>query len=219
MCYKLVVFDLDGTLVNSLRDLADAVNYGLDKAGIDTHDIEKYKTFVGNGREKLVERAMGAAYKNEKLRNNVKSDFDSYYAEHCNDNTSSYLGCEMLLARLKTLNIKTAVLSNKPDEFVEKILTKVYPEHKFDLAWGKKAEFKTKPDPEALLKIVEKLNVKKEECLYIGDSDVDIFTARNAGVDMLGVDWGFRGRRELVEAGADYVVSSAEEILEYINEH
>lgn len=219
MNYKLVVFDLDGTLVNSLMDLAIAVNFGLKKAGLNTHDVEKYKTFVGNGREKLIERAMGNAYENESLREIVKTSFDSYYAVHCNDNTDSYEGCEKLLSDLKESGIKTAVLSNKPDEFVERILKKIYPNHKFDIAWGKKSEYKTKPDPDALFAIIKQLNVKKENCLYIGDSNVDIFTAQNAGVDMLGVDWGFRERKELFEAGADNIVSSAEEILEYINEH
>lgn len=218
MKYKLLVFDLDGTLVNSLKDLAIAVNFGLKTAGLPIHEIEKYKVFVGNGREKLIERAMGGEYCDESLREIVKNKFDSYYAEHCNDNTDSYDGCGKMLSELQSLGIKTAVLSNKPDEFVEKILKKVYPDHNFDLAWGKKSEYKTKPDPEALYAILDKLGIKKENCLYLGDSDVDIYTAKNAGVDMLGVDWGFRGREELIEAGADAVVSSAEEILEYINE-
>lgn len=218
MKYKLVVFDLDGTLVNSLTDLAVSVNEGLLKAGLKTHAVEKYKKFVGNGREKLVERAMGKEYNDKKLRSIVKSTFDSYYSLHCNDNTSSYKGCADLLYELKKLGVKTAVLSNKPDEFVEKILNKVYPSHKFDFAWGKKAEYPTKPSPEALNAIVEKSGVKKSECLYIGDSDVDVKTAENAFVDMIGVEWGFRGREELVSAGALFVASTAEEILEYINE-
>lgn len=219
MKYKLVVFDLDGTLVNSLRDLAIAVNEGLRKAGLSTHSVEEYRIFVGNGREKLVERAMGESYGDEKLRAIVKDTFDSYYKEHCNDNTVPYIGCDLLLNKLKKAGIKTAVLSNKPDEFVEKILRKTYPEHSFDIAWGKKKQFPTKPSPEALNAIIEKLGVKKSECLYIGDSDVDIFTAGNAKVDMIGVDWGFRTRAELENASAGFVASSADQILEYINEN
>lgn len=219
MKYKLIVFDLDGTLVNSLTDLAIAVNEGLKAAGLPAHKVERYKTFVGNGREKLIERAMEGYYADEALRNIVKNKFDSFYAGHCNDNTSSYNGCTEMLKRLSSIGVKTAVLSNKPDEFVEKILAKVYPLHKFDLAWGKKDEFPTKPDPTALNAILDKLNIDKENCLYIGDSDVDVFTARNAEVDMLGVDWGFRGRAELIEAGADFVASKASEIVEYVNEN
>lgn len=219
MSYKLVVFDLDGTLVNSLTDLAIAVNEGLKKAGLEVHEVEKYKKFVGNGRDKLIDRAMGESFKDEKLREIVRDKFDSYYKIHCNDNTTSYNNCDKMLNALKNAGIKTAVLSNKPDEFVEEILSKVYPEHKFDIAWGKKPEYPTKPSPEALNAIVEKLGLKTSDCLYIGDSDVDIFTAQNAGVDMIGVEWGFRGRGELIAAGAEFVACDAMEILEYINEN
>ncbi len=219
MKYKLIVFDLDGTLVNSLKDLAVAVNEGLKKAGLSTHDVDKYRYFVGNGREKLVERAMDSAYSDLKLRSVVKETFDNYYAYHCNDNTAAYNGCENLLYNLKNAGIKTAVLSNKPDEFIERILIKTYPAHKFDIAWGKRKEYPTKPSPEALNAIIEKTGVKKEECLYIGDSNVDIKTAQNAGVDMLGVEWGFRDREELLNAGALFVAENPDDILEYINEN
>lgn len=219
MKYRLVVFDLDGTLVNSLADLAISVNYALKQAGLSAYEIERYKTFVGNGREKLVERAMGEAYSDVELREIVKKCFDEYYGEHCNDNTEAYPGCGEMLESLSAAGVKTAVLSNKPDEFVEKILKKIYPNHKFDIAWGKKPGYKTKPDPQALDEIIKTLGADKSECLYIGDSDVDIYTAKNAGVDILGVDWGFRGRDELVSAGAEMVVSSAYQITEYINEN
>lgn len=219
MSYKLVVFDLDGTLVNSLADLAIAVNSGLKKAGLPTHEVDKYKVFVGNGREKLIDRAMGESFTNEKLRKIVKDEFDSFYKLHCNDNTAAYKNCGKMLRGLKKAGIKTAVLSNKPDEFVDEILNKTYPDFKFDTAWGKKPEYPTKPSPEALNAIIDMLGVKKSECLYIGDSDVDIFTAENAGVDMLGVEWGFRGKDELISAGAEFVAADAMEILEYINEN
>lgn len=219
MKYKLVVFDLDGTLVNSLEDLAIAVNYGLKNANLPLHDVEKYKTFVGNGRDKLIERAMGEMSSNPALKEQVKASFDLYYAKHCNDNTASYPGCFEMLKRLSEQNVMTAVLSNKPDEFVDEILSKIYPNHFFTLAWGRKPEYKEKPNPESLRAMLEELGVSAEECLYIGDSDVDVFTAQNAGVDMLGVEWGFRGREELISAGAPKVVSTAAEIVEYINEH
>lgn len=219
MKYRLVVFDLDGTLVNSLKDLAISVNFALNRVGLPTHEIERYKTFVGNGREKLVERAMGEVYRNADLREIVKKCFDEYYGEHCSDNTEVYPGCEKMLADLACAGVKTAVLSNKPDEFIGKILKRLFPSHKFDIAWGKKPGYKTKPDPQALNEIIKTLGAEKNECLYIGDSDVDIYTAENAGVDILGVDWGFRGRAELISAGAAAVVSSASQITEYINEN
>lgn len=216
--YKIIVFDLDGTLVNSLTDLANAVNKGLEKVGLPIHTVEAYKYFIGNGREMLVRRAMGDACENQELFNIVHSTFDDEYKVHCNDNTSSYDGCNELLKKLNDAQLKIGVLSNKPDEFVGDILNKVYPEIKFDFAWGKKKDMPSKPDKTSLLKMLELGNLGKQDCLYIGDSNVDVFTAQNAGVDMLGVEWGFRDKAELLEAGAPEVVDSAEKIWEYINE-
>lgn len=214
---KAVVFDLDGTLVDTICDLAEATNEGLKKAGLPVHSVEKYKMFVGNGRDNLVKRSMGDYY-DEKLADIVRDTFDSYYAEHCNDNVKSYDGCAEMLSKLSEMGIETAVLSNKPDEFVEGILNNVYPDHTFTAAWGKKSQFPVKPDPAALNALLDELGVIPEECLYIGDSNVDVYTAHNAGIRMIGVEWGFRGRKELVDAGAEHVVKTAAEILEYINE-
>lgn len=212
--YKIVIFDLDGTLVNSLYDLGNSVNKGLVKAGLLSHEIEAYKQFVGNGREKLIARAMGKAYADVNLRETVRDTFDTEYALHSNDHTTDYPGCHKLLSGLVQAGILTAVLSNKPDEFVPKIMQKIYPRHAFTEAWGQKKEFKCKPDGESLRAILKKHGLSQKDCLYVGDSDVDVFTARNAGVDMVGVDWGFRGREELLSAGARKVVSSPEEIFE-----
>ena len=121
---------------------------------------------------------------------------------------------ETMLALLEEKGIKTAVLSNKPDEFVAKILAKIFPNHKFAFAWGKKPEFDIKPSPDALYAMLKELNIKKEECIYVGDSNVDCYTAQNAGVKCCGVSWGFRGRKELEEAGADVVIDNADEFLE-----
>lgn len=217
MCrYKILVFDLDGTLVDSLTDLANATNKGLETAGLPTHPISAYKIFVGNGRDMLIKRAMGEKADNTELYNIVESVFDKEYKIHSNDNTASYDGCAEMLDKLADANIKTAVLSNKPDEFVADILKKVYPNHTFSAAWGKKPEYPKKPDGTSLNAILKQFGLNREDCLYIGDSDVDVFTAKNAGVDMLGVEWGFRGREELLSAGAAAVVKTADEILEYI---
>lgn len=215
--YKIVVFDLDGTLVNSLTDLANAVNKGLEKVGLPIHNVDAYKNFIGNGREMLVRRAMGKASENQELFNIVHSTFDAEYKVHCNDNTASYEGCEELLKKLNEAKIKIGILSNKPDEFVSDILNKIYPEIKFDMAWGKKKDMPEKPDKTSLLKMLELAGFSTEDCLYIGDSNVDVFTAQNAQVDMLGVEWGFRDKEELLEAGAPVVVDTAEKIWEYVN--
>lgn len=211
--YKIVVFDLDGTLVNSLYDLGNSVNKGLIKIGAETHPIEKYKTFVGNGREMLVKRAMGSLYEDKEKRKIVKDTFNTEYALHSNDNTEGYEGCTELLENLNNAGILTGVLSNKPDEYVPEILKKVYPNHTFTEAWGQKPEYKCKPDKESLHAMLKTHNIQPDECLYVGDSDVDVFTAKNAGVDMVGVEWGFRGKDELLQAGAKIVVKKAEEIF------
>ena len=213
---KMVVFDLDGTLVNSLTDLAIATNEGLKEAGLPTQPIEKYNHFVGNGRELLVKRAMGEKSENKELFDIVMNGFNTYYSAHSNDHTAEYKGCTELLDSLERNVIMTAVLSNKPDEFVGAILAKVFPNHKFTEAWGNKKEYKCKPDGEALNAILTMHNVKQSECIYIGDSDVDVFTANNAGVNMLGVEWGFRGRKELMDAGAPQVATTADELLQMI---
>lgn len=217
--YKFVVFDLDGTLVNSLKDLALNVNKGLKNAGLEEQPLDKYNHFVGNGRDVMIKMAMGDSSDNTELFERVKETFSREYAEHCTDNTEEYEGCSYLLEKLSENGIQTAVLSNKPDEFVAKILKKVFPNHTFAEGWGQKPEYKRKPDGEALLAMLEIHKIKREECLYVGDSDVDVFTAKNAGVDMAGVEWGFRGRKELLEAGADFTASSAEQLLKYITEH
>ena len=193
-----------------------ATNEGLKQAGLPVHPMEKYNHFVGNGREMLVKRAMGEKSEDKALFDKVMNGFNTYYGAHSNDHTAEYKGCTELLEQLDKNGIMTAVLSNKPDEFVGAILAKVFPNHKFTEAWGNKKEYKCKPDGEALNAILSKHNVKQSECIYIGDSDVDVFTAKNAGVSMLGVEWGFRGRKELTEAGAPQVAATADELLNMI---
>ncbi|MBQ1436936.1 MAG: HAD-IA family hydrolase [Ruminococcus sp.] len=214
--FKIAVFDLDGTLADSLTDLAVCVNLGLAAAGLPEKPIKNFNTYVGNGRAKLIWRAMDGV-KDERLFETVENTFNKEYALRCTDNTTAYNGCAELLDGLKRRGIMTAVLSNKPDEFVERILRKLYPSHSFAAAWGKKPEFKPKPDGEALNALLKLCGVDdKSDCIYIGDSDVDVFTAQNAGVAMAGVEWGFRGRNELICAGAPFVAASADELFQYI---
>lgn len=214
--FKIAVFDLDGTLADSLTDLAVCVNLGLAAAGLPEKPIKNFNTYVGNGRAKLIWRAMDGV-KDERLFETVENTFNKEYALRCTDNTTAYNGCAKLLEGLKSRGIMTAVLSNKPDEFVERILRKLYPSHSFAAAWGKKPEFKPKPDGEALNALLKLCKVyDRSECIYVGDSDVDVFTAQNAGVAMAGVEWGFRGKDELISAGAPFVATSADELFEYI---
>ena len=214
--YKCVVFDLDGTLVNSLDDLADSVNKALEINGLPTHPYDAYKYFVGNGRAKLIERAMGDASKDEELKAKVTKDYDDDYIIHCLDKTKPYDGIVEMLKSLKQNGIKINVLSNKPDEFVKNMLDKLFDGIEFDIAWGKKAQYPTKPDPSSVLALLDELSVDKNDCLYVGDSNVDVITARNAGLDFCGVLWGFRTKEELEGEGAEITVSSSDELYRVI---
>lgn len=213
---KMAIFDLDGTLVDSLTDLALSVNKGLSAAGLPEHPIDSYRTMVGNGRATLVKRAMGQAAADAEKYDLVTRVFNEEYKAHCNDNTTAYDGCVAMLEQLASAGVKTAVLSNKPDEFVARILKKLYPGHSFTEAWGQKPQYKCKPDGESLRAMTALHGVSPSECLYIGDSDVDVFTARNGEMPMAGVSWGFRGREELTAAGAPFVADTAAQLTEYI---
>lgn len=211
---KLCVFDLDGTLADTLPDLADAMNYALSANNFKTYDNDAYKKFVGDGLLKLIERAAPSA--NTLTAKKIKQDFDSYYKNHSLDKTSAYPGCNELLHELRDCNIKCAVLSNKPDEFVSDILNTLYPDFKFDKFCGKKDGYNTKPDPAVLNLMIEELATKHDECIFIGDSNVDIYTAKNANVHSCGVLWGFRDENELKSAGADFIAKSPKDILSFV---
>ncbi len=213
---KMVIFDLDGTLVDSLTDLALNVNKGLRAVGLPEHPVERYRTFVGNGRTMLVRRAMGDAADDSEKFDRVTEVFNREYALHCHDNTAAYPGCGALLDGLAAHGILTAVLSNKPDEFVGRILQKAFPHHTFAEAWGQKPGFPCKPDGAALHAILALHGAEPEACVYVGDSDVDVFTAQNGGMQMAGVSWGFRGKAELQNAGAPFVADTAAELLAYL---
>lgn len=213
---KLCVFDLDGTLVNSLNDLADAANYALKKNGFSTYHVEKYRYFVGDGVPMLIKRILGDNDSPE-LESILLSDFNKYYNGHYANHTAPYEGIKELLSELSKRSILCAVLSNKPDNFVKIIVGEIFSDFRFAQIQGKMDEFPKKPNPAALKSIMKKLNVNTDETLYIGDSNVDIFTGKNAGVKTCGVLWGFRTKEELEEAGADYIATSPLDVLDLIN--
>ena len=212
---KSIIFDLDGTLLNTLEDLANACNYALTTLGYKTHEVEKYKTFVGNGRYKLVERMLPEDRRDMENIEKALKLFDTYYEKHMIDMTKPYDGIMEMLDSLINRGINIAVVSNKPHEFTTEVV-KNYFGDRFKVVYGHKKNTKEKPDPWAVLEVIEEFNVNKDECLYIGDSEIDINTAKNAGVKSVGVEWGFRGKGELEAAGANYIVNKPEQILEIL---
>lgn len=216
---KLVIFDLDGTLVNSLYDLADAVNYALAKNGLPTHEREKYRFMVGNGRSVLADRAMMIPEGSDsELKRAVLADYDHYYGGHYKDNTRPYEGTAELLKALDEKGVGYCVLSNKPDFFTKAIISELFPGSDFAYVMGKRDEFPTKPDPASVNAVMRELSVTAEECLYIGDSNVDMKTAANAGIESVGVSWGFRSVEELEAAGASHIADVPGDILKYLKE-
>ena len=213
---KLVIFDLDGTLINALYDLAESVNFALKTVGMPVYDLESYKQFVGNGRDVLIQKALGEKSSDIKLFERVKNLFDRYYKEHSNDNTKPYEGCKELLNKLKSKNIMTAVHSNKPDEFVSEILCKAFENYEFAFAFGQRKEYKRKPSGDAVRAMMKNLNVTQKECIYVGDSDVDVLTGHDAQIAVCGAEWGFRGKQELLNAGADYTIAKPLDLLKII---
>lgn len=209
---KGIIFDLDGTLLNTIEDLANACNYSLSTLGYKTHEVEKYKTFVGNGRYKLIERMLPEGNRNVENIEKALKLFDYYYEKHMIDMTKPYEGIIDILDKLIDKEINIAVVSNKPHEFTTEVV-KSYFGNRFKVVYGHKKDTKEKPDPWAVIEVINEFNVNKEECLYVGDSEVDINTAKNAGVKSVGVEWGFRGRDELEKAGANYIIENPEEIL------
>ena len=212
---KAVLFDLDGTLVNSLEDLADSTNYALNKFGFKPYETEKYKYFVGDGMPKLIERVLPENERNKERITEVLSAFLGFYKEHFTDKTKAYSGIYQLLVELKKMGLKMAVISNKAHNMTLEVVNKLFPDT-FDLVYGKKDGYPTKPDPKLTLALMNELGVKPQECVLIGDSGMDAKAAVNADCIGIGVLWGFRTKEELLSNGARYIASKPSEIIDII---
>ena len=212
---KSVLFDLDGTLANSLSDLADSTNYALSEMGFPSHEREEYKYLVGDGIPKLIERALPVG---EKTEENKKKCFDIFmerYKEHYHDKTVAYDGIPDMLSEIKAEGLKIAVISNKAEEMAVKVVEKLFG-GMFDVVAGKREGFPTKPDPALTLEVIRELGAKPQESVLVGDSGMDMAAAVNAGAAPVGVLWGFRLEDELLKNGARYIVKSPAEIPEII---
>lgn len=210
-----VIFDLDGTLINSIEDLGDAVNQLLKKRGYPIHDFNSYYKFVGDGVIKLIERALPENCNDDIME--IKHEFDEIYGKNCLNKTKAYPGIVELLEILKEHDYNLAVVTNKPQQHAIKITKALFPDT-FDYIFGNSALHPKKPDPCLTNLVINLFDVKKNQVVYIGDSDVDIQTAKNTKVKSIGVSWGFRGKEELVNSNADCVVDYPQEIWSKIND-
>lgn len=211
MKFKAVFFDLDGTLVNSLIDLSVSVNYVLKLHGYPTHEVSAFNYFAGDGIAKMVERAMPADKVSDKSVAALKDEFMQHYSVHYADNTTAYDGLDTLVARLKEKGYKLAVVTNKAQEMAEKVVSKVFG-NAFDYILGLRPDIPAKPDPTGVFMAMETLNVKPEECAFVGDTAMDIAAGVNSGAYPIGVLWGFREKVELEAAGAKAFAENSNEL-------
>lgn len=215
---KLAIFDLDGTLVDSLSSIADACNKALTRNGLDKRNLDEYKYFAGDGALELVKRAVYVSGDTnyEKL-DDVFNSYKEIFEKDCTIGVKPFDEINNLLDELKKRNVKLAVLTNKPHNRALDVVAKVFGENFFDEILGYKDEETKKPNPYGALKICEKLGVEPKDCVYIGDTDTDVKTGINANMYTVGVTWGFRDREELIENNAHLVIDSPLELINCFN--
>ena len=211
---ELVIFDLDGTLLDTIGDLAAASNHMLRLRGLAEHTLDDYRRFVGNGILRLVERALPEALRTPAAVQAARADFLAFYIDHIDLETRPYAGIPALLEELARRGIRLAVAPNKFQAGTEKLVRRFFPAIPFVAVLGQRPDVPLKPDPAVVREILTQCGVPAEKTLYVGDSGIDIETARAAGVRSVGVTWGFRSRTELEAAGADRLADRAEAILE-----
>ncbi len=214
MYYDSVIFDLDGTLLDTLGDLHSSVNYALRENGMPERTIDEVRRFVGNGIFNLIKRAVPDDCA-DKVTERVFAAFKAHYAEHSNDKTAAYPGVEDLVLCLREQGVRLGVVSNKAQFAVEGIMDCYFP-RMFDVTFGEREGVPRKPEPDGVIEAAELLGSGK--VLYVGDSEVDVVTARNAKVDAAFVTWGFRSKEELLAAGADVFASDTTELYRIIEE-
>lgn len=217
MSNKLAIFDLDGTVLDTLYDLTDSVNHVLSQRGYKTRTAEEIRSYLGNGAKKLIECALPEGTPDETVVSVLK-DYQLYYGSHSDIKTGPYPGIVEMLTDLKQLGIKTAILSNKPDSPTKALSTRYF-NGLIDYAAGETAEIPRKPAPDGVFIILEKLGISVEDAVFIGDSEVDIATAKNAGMSCISVEWGFRDPDVLIASGADISAKTAKQLADCIIKH
>ena len=214
---KASIFDLDGTLTNTLDSMTYSVNLTLEEMGLSKITKDQCRLFVGNGARVLMEKSLKAAGDTDASR--IEEGMEIYgriFDRNCTYHVTPYEGIPEMLKALKDKGIHLAVLSNKPDRQTVKVVKAIFGEELFDYAQGQKEGIRRKPEPDGVWYLMEQMHVSKEECLYIGDSEVDAATGRNAGLKTIGVLWGFRDRKTLETAGADDLIDRPDELLQFV---
>lgn len=214
---KACIFDLDGTLTNTLESMTYSVNLTLEEMGLSKITKDQCRLFVGNGARVLIEKSLKAAGDTDASR--IEEGMEIYgriFDRNCTYHVTPYEGIPEMLKALKDKGIQLAVLSNKPDRQTVKVVKAIFGEELFDYAQGQKEGIRRKPEPDGVWYLMEQMHVSKEECLYIGDSEVDAATGKNAGLKTIGVLWGFRDRKTLETAEVDDLIDRPDELLQFV---
>jgi len=214
MAFKAVIFDMDGTLLNTLTDVANSANRALAKNGFAQHSVEDYRYFVGKGALNLIRSILPGENRNEPTIEKCLNDFLADYESNWNVATNTYPGIPELLNHLIDRSFKMAILSNKPHAMTTTCALEFLSEWRFDLVWGLCKKIPRKPDPTGALKIARRLKIDPSHCVYLGDTDIDMKTAISAGMHPVGVSWGFRPKEELLEAGAKTLIEKPRQLLQ-----
>ena len=215
--YQYCLFDLDGTLTNTLESMTYSVNLTLKEMGLSQITKDQCRMFVGNGARVLIEESLKVSGdpKASRIEEGMKI-YGRIFDQNCTYHVTLYEGIPEMLKALKDRGIHLAVLSNKPDRQTVKVVKEIFGDNIFDYAQGQKDGIRRKPEPDGVWYLMEQMQVSKEECLYIGDSEVDAATGKNAGLKTIGVLWGFRDRKTLETAGADHLIERPEELLQFV---
>jgi phosphoglycolate phosphatase len=213
MAYQAIIFDLDGTLLDTLEDMGNAMNNVLAHEGLPTHPIDAYRYFIGNGVKMLVHRVLPAEHRDQDTMQRCVKMFLEEYEQHWKVNTKPYNGIADMLNALSVRQVKMAVLSNKPDDFTQRCVSELLPDWTFVMVLGQRDGFPKKPDPTGALAIADHLGVAPAEMLYLGDTAVDMQTAIAAHMFPVGVLWGFRPREELQASGAKMLLHHPMDIV------
>ena len=212
--YKAVLFDLDGTILNTLDDLFYSTNYALEKYNLNKRAYEEIRCFVGNGVRVLIKKAVGENHQH--LVDDVILEFKNHYKDHSLDHIREYDGIKELLIELKNTGLKLAVVTNKFNQAAQDIVSKYFPGI-FDVVLGETKELSRKPYPDMCNYVLKELGITSCEALYVGDSDVDIMTAKNAKLKCISCSWGFKTKDELISFGANIIIDNPNELLKYLN--